>query len=639
MLSPRRPHPRRPHGPDGDLSLEPWLGTEVRCYPDRVRTIVEALDRAVRLFPDTVALETPEGDVTYAELAELVEGAAERLAEEGLVAGDRLAVALRNGLDIVVAIWACARAGLVFVGPVHPAGPRPVGLHAVPLGAAPRPRPTPSSSTACGRPRPEPGLPADRVRDVGDHLTGRRRPWRGDAVPFPDEDATYGVIYTSGTTGRPKASQVVHRGTMHSAIAYVRILDLTAGDRTAIVFPLYYVTGHVAQVTPMMLVGGTSVTVAEVVPREFVQLIGRRRITYLMVVPSIWPLLLRDPDFGWPALAHVEIGAFGGSPVPISTIAALRRRMPQLRLYDAYGLTETHSPATILLDSEFRRKPGSVGRPVPCAEVRVVDDDGRDVATGEAGELWIRGPMVTSGYFGDPAATAAAITDGWLHTGDYARLDDEGYVFILDRKKDMIMRGGNKVYSVELEYLLVSHPDIAEAAVFGVPDRLAYESVAAYVVPATGRQVDVAVVQTWVGRAHGRLRRPPPRPGGRRHPPQPHRQDRQEGPEGDHDERVGDTGHWIGPDDDRRRRRHRAAAAHRWPPPTSTSTPPGCCSPPAWATTCASTPSTRSSSPWCWRTSSTSPCPTGWWPTSAPTATSSPSSASRSKPGGREPET
>ena len=185
--------------------------------------------------------------------------------------------------------------------------------------------------------------------------------------------------------------------------------------------------------------------------------------------------------------------------MPLSTIAALRRRMPQLRLYDAYGLTETHSPATILLDSEFRRKPGSVGRPLPCAEVRVVDDDGHDVPAGDVGELWIRGPMVTPGYFGDAAATDAAITDGWLHSGDYARVDDEGYVFILDRKKDMIMRGGNKVYSVELEYLLVSHPDIAEAAVFGVPDRLAYESVAAYVVPATGRSVDVGRRPEWVG--------------------------------------------------------------------------------------------------------------------------------------------
>jgi acyl-CoA synthetase (AMP-forming)/AMP-acid ligase II len=408
-----------------------------------------------------------------------------------------LAVCLRNGLDIVVAIWAAARTGLIFVGLSTRLAPAQWAYMLAHSGAA----------LVLGHPEfddglraagAEAGLPADRVRPVGDHLTGRRRPWRGDAIAFPHEDATYGVIYTSGTTGRPKASLVAHRCTMHSATAYVRILALVPGDRTAVVFPLYYATGHMAQVTPMMLVGGTSVTVAEIVPRDLVRLIAERRITYLMVVPSIWPLLLRDPAFNWPDLAHVEIGAFGGSPVPISTIAALRRRMPQLRLYDAYGLTETHSPATILLDSEFRRKPGSVGRPIPCAEVRVVDDDGRDVPVGEVGELWIRGPMITPGYFGDPAATAAAITEGWLHTGDYARLDDEGYVFILDRKKDMIMRGGNKVYSVEVEYLLVSHPDIAEAAVFGVPDRLAYESVAAYVVPAADRLVDTVTVQQWV---------------------------------------------------------------------------------------------------------------------------------------------
>jgi long-chain acyl-CoA synthetase len=480
-----------------DLVLEPWLGTEVRCYADRVRTIVEALDRAVRLFPDRTALETAEGDVTYAELAELVEGAVERLTEEGLVAGDRLAVCLRNGLDIVVAIWACARAGFVFVGLSTRLQPPQWAYMLAHSGA----------SLALGHPEflegvreagAEAGMAPTAVRPLGDHLTGRRRPWRGDAVPFPDEDGTYAVIYTSGTTGHPKASQVAHRCTMHSAIAYLRTLNLTPDDRTAIVFPLYYITGHVAQVTPMMLVGGTSVTVNELVPREFVQLIAERRITYLMVVPSLWPLLLRNPEFRWPELAHVEIGAFGGSPVPISTVAALRERMPQLRLYDAYGLTETHSPATILIDAEFRRKPGSVGRPLPCADARVVDDDGMDVPVGEAGELWLKGPMVTPGYFRDPAATDDAITDGWLHTGDLARMDEEGFVFILDRKKDMITRGGFKVYSVELEYLLVSHPDIAEAAVFGVPDPLAFEAVAAYVVPAAGRAVDVTTVQTWV---------------------------------------------------------------------------------------------------------------------------------------------
>jgi acyl-CoA synthetase (AMP-forming)/AMP-acid ligase II len=480
----------------GNLVEEPWLGTTVRCYPDRVPTIVEALDQAVGRFGDRTALETPEGDVTYAAFAALVDGAVQRLADEGLRPGDRLAVCLRNGLDITVAIWACARAGLLFVGLSTRLAPPQWAFMLAHSGA----------TLALGHPEfmddlraagAEAGLAPDRVRDVGDQLSGRSVPWRAGG-PFPDQDDVYGVVYTSGTTGRPKASQLVHRATMHSATAYVRAMSLTGDDRTAIVFPLYYVTGHVAQVTPMMLVGGTSVTVAEVVPREFVRLIAERRISYLMVVPSLWPLLLRDPEFRWPELDHLQVGAFGGSPVPLSTIDALRRRMPQLRLYDAYGLTETHSPATILLDAEFRRKAGSVGRPLPCADVRVVDDDGRDLGPGEAGELYVRGPMVTSGYFNDPEATAAAITDGWLHTGDYARVDDEGYVFILDRKKDMITRGGFKVYSVELEYLLVSHPDIAEAAVFGIPDRVAFEAVAAQVVPADGATIGVADIQQWV---------------------------------------------------------------------------------------------------------------------------------------------
>jgi len=478
----------------------------VRCYPGRVRTIVEALDRAQAAFPDRLAVETAteglaveddDGAVTYAELAELVEGAAERLLEEGLAPGDRLAVCLDNGLDIIVAIWACARVGLVFVGLSNRLQP-PQWAWMLRHSGASLVLCHPAYLDGAGRAGAEAGLVADRVRPVADLLTGRRRPWRGDELAFPDEDEVYGIVYTSGTTGRPKASQLVHRCTMHSAIAYVRTLGLTGDDRTAIVFPLYYVTGHVAQVTPMMLVGGTSVPVREVVPSDLVRLMGERRITYLMVVPSLWPLLLRVPGFRWPDLAHVQVGAFGGSPVPISTVAALRRRMPQLRLFDAYGLTETHSPVTVLLDAEFRRRPGSVGRPLPCAEARALGDDGRDVGAGQPGELWVRGPMITSGYFADPEATARAITDGWLHTGDIVRIDEEGYVFILDRKKDMIMRGGFKVYSVELEYVLVSHPDIAEAAAFGLPDRVAYGSVAAYVVPTAGGSIDPSAVQQWV---------------------------------------------------------------------------------------------------------------------------------------------
>lgn len=312
------------------LVTERWLGADVRCYRDRPRTIIELLDRAWRLHPHRIALETPEGDVTYAELAELVDGAAERLAEEGIAAGDKVAVALRNGLDIVVAIWACARLEAVFVGLSTRLAP-PQWAYVLGHSGASLALAHPEYLESLQQAAADAGIPADRVRPVGDHLTGRRRRWDADRA-FPDQDSSYAVIYTSGTTGRPKASRMVHRGTVHSAIAYVRTMALTADDRTAITFPLYYMTGHIAQLSTMMLTGGTCVTLTDLAAGRLVALVAEKRITYLMVTPSLWPLLLRVPQFSWPELDHLTVGAFGGSPVPLSTVTALRERMPQLRL-------------------------------------------------------------------------------------------------------------------------------------------------------------------------------------------------------------------------------------------------------------------------------------------------------------------
>jgi acyl-CoA synthetase (AMP-forming)/AMP-acid ligase II len=484
-------------GATAGLVEEQWLGTTVRCYADRPLTLIHALDLAVQSHPDVPAVVDADRTVTYAELAELVEAAGERLAEEGLQPGDRLAVAFRNSLDAIVAIWACARAGFVFVGlptRMQPAQWTYVLEHSGPSLVLGHEEFFEGLQTAAA----QAGLDASRVRLVEDVLTGKSTTWRGDAIPFPDQDTSYATVYTSGTTGRPKAIALVHRCTIHSAIAYIRLMGLTAGDRTAITFPLYYVTGHVAQVTPMMLIGGTSYPVVDLSPAELTRLCREQQISYLMVTPSFWPLLLRDPGFRWPDLAATRIGAFGGSPVPLSAITALRERMPQLRLYDAYGLSETHSPATILLDHEFARRPGSIGRPVPCCDVRIVDENGKDRPVGEAGELLIKGPNITTGYVGDPEGTAKAIVDGWLHTGDFCKVDDEGFVYLLDRIKDVVLRGGFKVYSVELEYLLVSHPSIEQAAVFGVPDPLAYEAVCAYVRPTAGASITAAEIRSFV---------------------------------------------------------------------------------------------------------------------------------------------
>ncbi|MDQ6797522.1 MAG: AMP-binding protein [Actinomycetota bacterium] len=482
----------------GPVVRQAWLGADVLSYPNRPATILDALDRAVVRFGDRCYIVAPEGELTYREFAELVEGAAERLAEEGLGAGDRLAVAARNGLDLAVALWACARLGTILVGlntRLAPAQWSYMLGHSQPSLALAQPEFLAGLQSAAD----DAGLARQRVRSLDDHLTGRRRPWTYNDADRPDEAATYAVVYTSGTTGRPKASQVVHRASMHSGITYSRVLHLTGDDRTAVLFPLYYISAMHAHMLPMMLVGGTCVLVAGPTPLEFLEVLESQHITWMYAVPSFWLLMLRLEGFAWPALPDLAVGAFGGSPFPVSSVAELRRRLPQVRLHDIYGLSETHSPATMLLDEEFRRKPGSVGRPLPCMEACIVDDDGIQLSDGEAGELWLRGSLVTTGYYNDPGASAAAMApDGWFRSGDIARIDAEGYVYILDRKKDMINRGGHKIFSAELEQVLTDHPDVDDAAVVGVPDPLSFESVMAFVVAANGSTLSGHDVRQWV---------------------------------------------------------------------------------------------------------------------------------------------
>lgn len=482
----------------GTVVRQSWLGADVLSYPNRPPTILDALDRAVDRFGDRGYLVAPEGEVTYREFAELVEGAVERLVEEGIGPGDRLAVAARNGLDLAVALWACARLGAILVGLNVRLAPAQWAYMLDHSGAS-LALAQPDFLTGLQEAGAEAGLDPSRVRPVADHLTGRRRPWAYTEAARPDEASTYAVVYTSGTTGRPKASQVVHRCSMHSGISYSRVLHLTADDRTAVLFPLHYISAMHAHMLPMMLVGGLCVLVASATPREFLDVLAQQRITWMYAVPSFWLMLLRLDDFAWPNLPDLALGAFGGSPFPASEIITLRRRLPQVRLHDIYGLSETHSPATMLLDGELRRKPGSVGRPLPCMEACVVDDDGAALAPGCSGELWLRGSLVTTGYYADPAATAQAFAPGgWFRTGDIARIDSEGYVYILDRKKDMINHGGHKVFSAEVEQLLVAHPDIEDAAVVGVPNRVASEAVSAVVVARPGSGLDASDVRRWV---------------------------------------------------------------------------------------------------------------------------------------------
>ena len=470
--------------PGDPVVLQSWLGAPARSYARRPATVPDVLDRAVRRWPDAVAFVEPGGtSVTYAEFAGRVETAAAGLRARGLVAGDAVAVASGNTLDLAVLLFACARAQLVMVGlntrlappqwaymtermQVRLALAGPAFLADLP-GALPL-----SDVLAQAAPRAWAYTPADR----------------------PDEASTYAVVFTSGTTGRPKASQVVHRASVHSAMTYQRVLQLQPGEVTAVLFPMYYISAMHAHVLPAMLAGARCLLVDTVTPREYVDLLRRHDAAWAYAVPSWWRLCLRVPELA--DLPHLRLLGAGGAPFGEDLVAALRSRLPGARLHDVYGLSETHSPGTLLLDDEFADRPGSVGRPVDCMEAQVRSEDGAVLPPDQPGELFLRGSLVTTGYAHDPDATAALVTDGWLRTGDVARIDADGYVFVLDRVKDMINRGGTKIFPAELEELLRRHPAIDDAAVFGVPDPLAGEAVAAWVVATA--PLSAGEVRAWV---------------------------------------------------------------------------------------------------------------------------------------------
>jgi acyl-CoA synthetase (AMP-forming)/AMP-acid ligase II len=469
-------------------------GVAVRCYAERPTSLVDLLEQALARSADDVLLVDPALDrtVTYAGFAALVEGAAATLLARGLVPGDRVAVLVRNGLEAAVALWACARAGLVHVG--LPSDAPPARLAELVSLTSPR-------LVLCQPELRRTCAAAGLVPlDAAEVLLGSERPWQIGG-PLPDEDATYALIATSGTTGRAKAVRVTGRMVGHAAVAYTRLLGLTPADRTAIHLSFAWVSGHVTQLGPAMWSGGSAVTMARFTASGLVDVAREHDVTWLDVVPSIWELLLREPSFSAAELPAVRGAVFGGAPAPPGTLDRVRERMPRMRLLDVYAQSETCAPVTVLDDADAACKPGSVGTAMPYCDVRVVGPDGVDVAPGSAGELWVRSPTVTPGYW--TPDVAAVTDDGWLRTGDLARQDDDGFLFLAGRAVDLIIRGGVNVFPAEVERALLGTGVLADAAVVGLPSPVTGENVAAGVVARPGCAIDVGVLQRAVRDALG----------------------------------------------------------------------------------------------------------------------------------------
>jgi len=291
------------------------------------------------------------------------------------------------------------------------------------------------------------------------------------------------LMYTSGTTGKPKGAVITHGNVLWNLINTILGREEKEGEVSLVIGPLYHTAALNNHFTTRVALPGTSILVKNFVPKRVMEIIQEEKVTVISGAPAVFHLLLALPDIAKYDTRSITKCTTGASILPHETKNRLLKLFPNIKgIYDVYGCTEASPCLTILKAEDSLRKRECVGPPLPFLEIKIVDDQDQPVPVGEVGELICRGPNVMKGYYKDPQATMEALKGGWLHTGDLARMDEEGFVYIVDRKKDMIISGGENIYPREIEEVLYHHPKIQEAAVIGTPDPLWGESVKAFVV-------------------------------------------------------------------------------------------------------------------------------------------------------------
>jgi len=439
-----------------------------------------------------VALLHQGGALTCGELDEQVRRLAAFLRGRGLSPGGRVALLLPNLPAYAVAYFGAIAAGAVAV---------PVNLRLTPpeVGYALRDSGAEALVTTGSQLARLGDLPeAARLplTILAEGVAEGAVPWTEAlaAPPLPapmavEPGAVATLLYTSGTTGFPKGAMISHQNALWNARGCRSELGYRAGDLGLISLPLFHVTGLHSQLVALLAVGGSLLLQREYDTSAVLELIGRHRVTALFFVPAIYKLLTLRADPARHRLDSVRVAAYGGAPMDPDTIRAVQVLFPA-RLHNCYGLTETSSLTTVLPAERALSHAYSVGRAVPGVTLEVRDGEGRRLGPGRPGELLVRGPNVVQGYWGAPEKTAQALAGGWLRTGDLASIDAEGLVTILDRLKDMVNRGGEKVYCLEVEHVLCAFAGVAEAALVGAPHPVFGEVPVAFVAPQPGAALD-----------------------------------------------------------------------------------------------------------------------------------------------------
>ncbi|MCU0762770.1 MAG: acyl-CoA synthetase [Hydrogenophaga sp.] len=469
----------------------------------RRQTIADALHRSACRLPDKLAVACGAVRWTYAEFDALVDRVAAGLAALGVGEGDKVAVLARNSHGFAALRFALARRGAVMV-PINfmlkadevayilrHAGARTLATDS---GLAALAREAAALDTAVERfiwlpsedpSEPVPGMhPFDALAACNDPLPD---------VTLGSHDLAQ-IVYTSGTESTPKGAMLTHDAVLWQYVSCVINAEIAEDDRSLHALPLY----HCAQLDvffgPAIYIGSSNVITSKPVPDNLLALIEQHRITSFFAPPTVWIALLRSPLFDAGKLGSLAKGYYGASIMPVEVLKELASRLPRVRLWNLYGQTEIAPLATMLGPDDQLRKPGSCGKAVLNVETRVVNDAMQDVAVGEVGEIVHRSPHLMLGYFHDDERTQAAFQGDWFHSGDLATIDAEGFITVVDRKKDMIKTGGENVASREVEEMIYRLGAVSEVAVIGLPDPKWVEAVTAVIVVKAGHSLTEAEV-------------------------------------------------------------------------------------------------------------------------------------------------
>ncbi|HTB12059.1 MAG TPA: AMP-binding protein [Bryobacteraceae bacterium] len=443
---------------------------------------IHSMGRAVRYYPERPALSLDQSTLTFSQLHDRVRRIVAGLSSAGFKKGDRLGILLPNAPEYIELVYACSWLGVIVV-PINIRLSIPEIDHVL------------TDCTARGivrhstLPQPKTPLSWDIVLDrgglIGAALTGSDGPCPD---PCYDPEAILALIYTSGTTGQPKGVKLTHSNILSDVNNFNYWMRYREGGVFLHAAPIFHIADFPAMFAAPMF-GASQVTLARFQPETFCEIVAKERVNYTVLVPTMISFLAQYAESNPHDLASLEVLAYGGSPMAPQLIRKVRELLPNTQLVQVYGLSETGF-LTGLQDGEHTAdKLMSCGRPCPGIDVQIVDDAGNPVKTPNPGEVVARGANVMTGYWNNDKETAASFRNGLFRTGDIGYQDSNGYFFILDRSKDMIVTGGENVYSGEVEAVIFNHPAVRDVAIFGIPDTRWGELVTACVVLKAGTQL------------------------------------------------------------------------------------------------------------------------------------------------------